>query len=108
MSIVTNFPLSEKSLEEFVRIMLPEKVGKDIKGRVSYKQNKIVVEVEIDGKKAIMEEENLEHIIEDQNLIMLKGGLLKAFNKSYPWGSLIGVRPTKMTRRLIQMGFSKE
>lgn len=108
MSVVTNFPLSEKSLEEFVRIMLPKEVGKDIKGEVSYKGNKIIVKAEIDGKEAIMEEENLEHIIEDQNLIMLKGGLLKALNKNYPWGSLIGVRPTKMTRRLMQMGFSKE
>lgn len=108
MSVVTNFPLSEKSLEEFVRILLPKKVGKDIKGEVSYKENKIIVKVKIDGKEAIMEEENLEHIIEDQNLIMLKGGLLKALNKNYPWGSLIGVRPTKMTRRFMQMGFSKE
>lgn len=108
MSVVTNFPLSERSLEEFVRILLPKEVGKDIKGEVSYKDNKILVRVEIDGKEALMEEENFEHIIEDQNLIMLKGGLLKALNKNYPWGSLIGVRPTKMTRRLMQMGFSKE
>ena len=69
--------------------MLPKEVGKDIKGEVSYKENKIIVKVEIDGKEAMMEEENLEHIIEDQNLIMLKGGLLKALNKNYPWGSLI-------------------
>ena len=88
--------------------MLPKEVGKDIKGEVSYKENKIIVKAEIDGKEATMEEENFEHIIEDQNLIMLKGGLLKALNKNYPWGSLIGVRPTKMTRRLMQMGFSKE
>ena len=88
--------------------MLPKEVGKDIKGEVSYKENKIVVKVEIDGKEATMEEENFEHIIEDQNLIMLKGGLLKALKKNYPWGSLIGVRPTKMTRRFMQMGFSKE
>ena len=54
MSIVTNFPLSEKSLEEFVRIMLPKEVGKDIKGEVSYKENKIIVKAEIDGKEAIM------------------------------------------------------
>ena len=53
MSVVTNFPLSEKSLEEFVRIMLPKEVGKDIKGEVSYKENKIIVKAEIDGKEEI-------------------------------------------------------
>ena len=108
MSIVTNFPLSIKSVEEFVRILLPEGVEKDIKGEVSYSENRILVKVEIDEKEAFIEEENFESIIEDQALIMLKGGLLKAYNKNYPWGSLIGVRPTKMTRRLLQMGFSKD
>ncbi|MGL4654127.1 coproporphyrinogen III oxidase [Cetobacterium sp.] len=108
MSIVTNFPLSVKSVEEFVRILLPEGVGKDIKGEVSYSEDKILVKVEIDGREAFIEEENLEKVIEDQALIMLKGGLLKAYKKNYPWGSLIGVRPTKMTRRLIQMGFTKD
>ncbi len=108
MSITTNFPLSEKSVEEFVRILLPTEVGKDIKGEAIYKENKIILKVEIDGKEASMEEENLESIIEDQKVIMLKGTLLKAFDKHYPWGSLIGVRPTKMTRRFLQMGFSRE
>jgi oxygen-independent coproporphyrinogen-3 oxidase len=108
VSITTNFPLSEKSVEEFVRILLPTEVGKDIKGEAIYKENKIILKVEIDGKEASMEEENLESIIEDQKVIMLKGTLLKAFDKHYPWGSLIGVRPTKMTRRFLQMGFSRE
>ncbi|WP_297598489.1 coproporphyrinogen III oxidase [uncultured Cetobacterium sp.] len=108
MSIVTNFPLSEKSVEEFVRLLLPEGIGKDIKGEVSYSQDRIKVSVSIDGKVAFLEEENLEHIVEDQGTIMLKGALLKAYGKMYPWGSLIGVRPTKMTRRFLQMGFSKE
>ncbi|MBC2851009.1 coproporphyrinogen III oxidase [Cetobacterium sp. 8H] len=108
MSIVTNFPLSEKSVEEFVRLLLPEGMGKDIKGEVSYSQNRIKITVEIDGKTGVLEEENLENIVEDQGVIMLKGALLKAYKKNYPWGSLIGVRPTKMTRRFLQMGFTKE
>ncbi|MGL4946379.1 MAG: coproporphyrinogen III oxidase [Cetobacterium sp.] len=108
MAIVTNFPLSEKSVEEFVRILLPEAVGKDIKGEAVYFENKILVKVEIDGKSAEIEEENFENLMSDQNVIMIKGALLKAFNKNYPWGSLVGVRPTKMTRRFFQMGLGKE
>ncbi|MGL5088156.1 MAG: coproporphyrinogen III oxidase [Cetobacterium sp.] len=108
MSIVTNFPLNEKSVEEFVRILLPEAIGKDIKGEVVYSENKILIKVEIDGKNAAIEEENFESLIHDQSIIMLKGAILKAFNKNYSWGSLVGVRPTKMTRRFFQMGFTKE
>ncbi|MEG1582909.1 MAG: radical SAM protein, partial [Cetobacterium sp.] len=89
-------------------MLLPEGMGKDIKGEVSYSQNKIKITVEIDGKIGVLEEENLENIVEDQGVIMLKGALLKAYKKNYPWGSLIGVRPTKMTRRFLQMGFTKE
>lgn len=107
MSIVTNFPLSEKSVEEFIRILLPEGIGKEIIGKALNINNTIEMEVEIDGKKAKMIEEDLEYLIEDQKVIMLKGTLLKAYKKNYPWGSLIGVRPTKMTRRFLNMGFSK-
>lgn len=108
MSIVTNFPLSEKSVEEFIRILLPEGIGKDIVGRGKNIENTIEIEVEIDGKIGRIVEENLEHLVEDQKVIMLKGALLKAYDKRYPWGSLIGVRPTKMTRRFLNMGFSQE
>lgn len=109
MSIKSNFPLSIKSVEEFVRIMLPSEVGKDIEGElIQLENNRIRVKVKIDNNEAIMEEENFLDIIDDQGTILLKGGLLKAYNKKYPWGSLIGVRPTKMTRRYMQMGFSKE
>lgn len=109
MAIVTNFSLSEKSVEEFVRILLPEGIGQDIKGEVKYlENNKIEMKVEIAGKKSILVEENIENLLEDQKIIMLKSGVLKAYKKEYPWGSLVGVRPTKMTRRLLNMGFSSE
>ena len=108
MSIVTNFPLSEKSVEEFIRILLPEGMDKNIVAKAKNINNTIEIEVEIDGKKGIMIEEDFEHLVEDQKVIMLKGTLLKAYEKKYPWGSLIGVRPTKMTRRFLNMGFPKD
>ncbi|PID66662.1 MAG: coproporphyrinogen dehydrogenase HemZ, partial [Fusobacteriales bacterium] len=39
--------------------------------------------------------------MEDQVLTMCKIILLKLFDKNYPWGSLMGVRPTKVFRRLL-------
>ena len=108
MNIESNFLFSEKSVEEFVRLLLPEAKDKDIEARVDYDDKNIRVSVKIDGRTASIEEENLESIIDDQATIMLKSSLLKAYNKNYPWGSLIGVRPTKMTRRFLKKGISVE
>ena len=47
---------------------------------------------------------DLENKIEDQILTMCKISLLKLLNKNYAWGSLMGVRPTKVLRRLLING----
>ena len=41
---------------------------------------------------------------------MAKTSLLKLFNKEkdYKWGALIGVRPTKIVRRFLNMNLSYE
>lgn len=109
MEIITNFPVSEKSVEEFIKILIPEIIGERVEGELVYTDNnKISVRVKLGDKEATLIEENLTDKIEDQSLIMLKTALLKSCNKNYPWGSLVGVRPTKMTRRILQMGYSKE
>ena len=109
MKLVTNFHLNKRSVEEFVRVLLPEAMEKEIFGELEYvEENKISITVRIEEKKATIIEENLLDKIEDQTVIMLKTAILKSYKKNYPWGSLIGVRPTKMTRRILQMGYSKE
>ncbi|MEF9933240.1 MAG: coproporphyrinogen III oxidase [Cetobacterium sp.] len=107
MVLKSNFPLREKSIIEFIRILLPEAVDKDVEIVSSENDGKIKIEVQIDGKIGIQEIKNYENVIEDQKVIMTKTALLKAYNKKYPWGGLIGVRPSKMTRKLFLMGFLK-
>jgi len=51
---------------------------------------------------------DLENKIEDQVLTMCKISLLKLLNKNYAWGSLMGVRPTKVLRRLLINGCNYE
>jgi len=51
---------------------------------------------------------DLENKIEDQILTMCKISLLKLLNKNYAWGSLMGVRPTKVLRRLLINGCGYE
>ena len=51
---------------------------------------------------------DLENKIEDQILTMCKISLLKLLNKNYAWGSLMGVRPTKVLRRLLINGCNYE
>lgn len=100
--------ISEKSVEEFIRILLPEAINSDIEGEVIVSDGTLEVKVKIDGKESSIKERDLENLIEDQKMIMLKSALLKAYDKKYPWGSLIGVRPTKMVRRILALGFTKE
>ena len=42
----------------------------------------------------------------DQKTVMVKAGLLLLFDKVYPWGALVGVRPTKLIRRYLIMGYT--
>ncbi|MGL6113854.1 MAG: coproporphyrinogen III oxidase [Cetobacterium sp.] len=108
MLISSNFKISEASLKEFIRILVPEGVGKDLNIFGENCGDKIRVSVEIDGKKGSLEYKNIEKYIEDQKFIMAKSAILKAYGKEYPWGGLIGVRPTKMTRRFFMNDFSEE
>lgn len=49
---------------------------------------------------------NFSDKIADQKLVMVKATLLQMYNKNYKWGTLIGVRPTKLVRRLLNLNFS--
>lgn len=108
MSISSNFKISEASLKEFIRILLPEGIDKELNIYGENKGENVLVKVEIDGKTGELEYKNIENLVEDQKFIMAKSALLKAYGKNYPWGGLIGVRPTKMTRRFFLWGFSEE
>lgn len=106
MKIELNKELNKRSIEEFARVMLEDVAEDNIKYNILEKENKISVKVFSQNlnKETEFQYEKLGEKIEDQELTMSKIALLKLYDKKYPWGSLMGVRPTKVLRRLLING----
>ena len=106
MLIETNVELNTRSIEEFTRVMLPELLDDAITYNIT--TNNKNIEMKVYSKKlnkfSLFSYRNLENKIEDQILTMSKIILLKLLEKQYDWGSLMGVRPTKVLRRLLING----
>lgn len=103
MEIIINKQLNRRSIKEFARVMLPESADDTIEYKLEKKDDKILVEAFSKNlnQTAVFDYLDLKEKIEDQELTMAKIVLLKLYNKNYPWGSLMGVRPTKVLRRLL-------
>lgn len=108
MKIVSNYPLMENSINEFVRVLLPELMEKELHVEFSYCDDRLIVKLDIDGEERVYSFENLEERLDDQKIIALKTSLMKFMDRFLPWGGLIGVRPTKVVKRLHQLGYSYE
>ena len=127
--IQSNIEINENKLEEFVRILLPENYeilgensDSDIFIKVDEKEDIIFVETVLkerrgaenlageSEKKVMSTYRKINPIYIDQAEVMAKTSLLKLFQKEghYRWGALIGVRPTKIVRRFLNMGLSFE
>lgn len=106
MKIELNKELNKRSIEEFARVMLEDVAEDNIKYNILEKENRISVKVFSQNlnKETEFQYEKLREKIEDQELTMSKIALLKLYDKKYPWGSLMGVRPTKVLRRLLING----
>ena len=65
----------------------------------------LVVQFENLGNKAELRYKNISYKFPDQEVVMLKSGLLKLFGKKDPWGALTGVRPTKIIRKFLKLEF---
>jgi oxygen-independent coproporphyrinogen-3 oxidase len=65
----------------------------------------IALLLEMGGKSIQIEFKNYIDSLDDQKIIMVKSGILKLYEKLYPWGGLTGVRPTKLVRKLLALGF---
>ncbi|MGL5058052.1 MAG: coproporphyrinogen dehydrogenase HemZ, partial [Fusobacteriaceae bacterium] len=108
MYIKSNIEISEGSVKEFVRVLIPEAVDKNIMIHYETTAEKIVVKLEIDGKIAEYIYSNYEDKIGDQKIVLAKTSILKIYDKNYSWGGLIGVRPTKVVKRLLLLGYTEE
>ncbi len=106
MLINSNFQMNHRSIEEFARVMVPEALDKSLNVKIVKKDGNIVVELSIDNitQNFIYPDQNGK--FEDQEITMTKILMLKFFGKKYSWGGLMGVRPTKVVRRLLALGYS--
>lgn len=108
MLINSDFEINIRSIEEFARVMVPEALDKTMNLSIRETSDMIEIDMEIDGKKGNFIYANQEDKIDEQKQTMVKILLLKVYEKQYSWGGLMGVRPTKVLRRLLSLGYSYE
>lgn len=108
MIINSNFQMNHRSIEEFARVMVPEALDKNLDIEIERENGDIVVRLEIDGRVEFFRYPDQNGKFEDQEITMTKILMLKFFGKKYSWGGLMGVRPTKVVRRLLALGYGYE
>ena len=85
-----------------MRVMLPEALEEELK----IEEIPDGVKIQIAGKEVEFCYPDLGKAVDDQKQTMVKLALLKAYQKDYVWGGLMGVRPSKIVRRFLKEGFS--
>ena len=110
MLIETNVEVNLRSIEEFTRVMVSELLEDKINFEILKENDLIKIKVKSEKLNQSIEFSyiDLGNKIEDQILTMCKISLLKLLDKKYDWGSLMGVRPTKVLRRLLINGCDYE
>ena len=107
MEIRLDFEAKENTIYEFKKVLLPEE-NIDILEVKTIEENKDYISLELScgNIKKIFTLKNYTDRMVDQKTVMVKAGLLLLFDKVYPWGALVGVRPTKLIRRYLIMGYT--
>lgn len=108
MRIESDFEINPRSLEEFARVMVPEAKDEDISITSSLEAGEIEVVLRSGERKGVLRYPDIPKIVEDQRATMAKIALLIAYGKRYPWGGLMGVRPTKVARKMIYAGLNRQ
>ena len=107
MEIRLDFEAKENTIYEFKKVLLPEE-DIDILEVKTIEETKDYISLELScgNRKKIFTLKNYTDRMVDQKTVMVKAGLLLLFDKVYPWGALVGVRPTKLIRRYLIMGYT--
>ena len=107
MEIRLDFEAKENTIYEFKKVLLPEEEI-DILEVKTLEETKDYISLELScgNRKKIFTLKNYTSRMVDQKTVMVKAGLLLLFDKVYPWGALVGVRPTKLIRRYLIMGYT--
>lgn len=106
VKINSNFELNNRSIEEFARVMVPEALDVTLDINCIWENGAIKVTMKTEEKEEEFVYPDQFGKIEHQEVTMAKILLLKLFNKKYSWGGLMGVRPTKVVRRYISLGYT--
>ena len=107
MEIRLDFEAKENTIYEFKKVLLPEE-DIDILEVKTLEETKDYISLELScgNRKKIFTLKNYTDRMVDQKTVMVKAGFLLLFDKVYPWGALVGVRPTKLIRRYLIMGYT--
>ena len=109
MKINLDFNIKDDTIHEFKKVMLPD-VEIETLNVKTLEENSDIISLELSSgeNRFVFTLKNYSDKMVDQKIVMIKAGLLKLFKKVYPWGALMGVRPTKLVRRFLIMGYSYE
>lgn len=109
MKLNLDFNIKDNTIHEFKKVLLPNE-NIDILNVRTLEENENIISLELSSgdKKTVFTLKNYSDKMVDQKIVMIKAGMLKLFDKVYPWGALVGVRPTKLVRRFLIMGYSYE
>ena len=109
MEIRLDFEAKENTIYEFKKVLLPEE-DIDVLEVKTLEETKDLISLELScgERKKVFTLKNYTDKMIDQKTVMVKAGLLLLFDKIYPWGALVGVRPTKLIRRYLIMGYTYE
>ncbi|WP_156299177.1 coproporphyrinogen III oxidase [Streptobacillus canis] len=98
MKIKSNYEINENKWNEFIYVFFKENEDEVY---IEVKEDEEYIHISANnGEKSI--EYKLEKMIDNQIEVMLKACLLKLYDIYVPWGSLVGVRPTKLVRKLLK------
>ena len=107
MEIRLDFEAKENTIYEFKKVLLPEEEIDILEVKtIEETKDYISLELSCGERKKIFTLKNYTDRMIDQKTVMVKAGLLLLFDKVYPWGALVGVRPTKLIRRYLIMGYT--
>ncbi|NYV28406.1 coproporphyrinogen III oxidase [Streptobacillus felis] len=98
MKISSNYEINENKWNEFIYVFF-----KDIEDEVYIHVEESSKDITVFAKNEVNEiNYTINKMIDNQVEVMLKSSLLKLYNIAVPWGSLVGVRPTKLVRKLLK------
>ncbi|MDR1832386.1 MAG: coproporphyrinogen III oxidase [Fusobacteriaceae bacterium] len=106
MEIHADFALNPRSVEEFARVLVPEALTAVLQVTTEERDGEIRVGLRAGGREAAYSWRALGDPADEQKTAMVKTLLLRLYGKSLSWGSLMGVRPTKVLRRYWEKGFT--